>query len=447
MCASPVSSSGGAELRSPSQQSGLPPPNFAATASLDNIKQIVNKLSLEDLKAWVNSTHVPLINGRNMSPLAAAVEAHTPENDKTNIVEFLIDECGASPNFGGINNWTPVYRASTEKGLSPLQSLLVRGGDVNIPNSDGSMPLHRMVDRGCEAGVNTLLSKGADVNSINCFGSPLAYAAKNGNTTIAKSLLDSGADPNLVNDPLDATPVELAINNHKDETKELLTSRGGLVNVPESSKSHTHLSLLVQKGDSKAILDSFTKGETDKYGRSTAHYCAHHGKVVFLQQMSNSGNIDLPENKGRTPLCYAAIRGQKETVDYLIGHQGNCSLTSRDKQGYTPLMWSCQFNQEKIAKSILERSKDKDLLSSVLSTVDNFGWTALHKAAQVGNLPLVVMFVEEYGVDYTQKIVTEKGDGRTALDLAENMKNTSVIEYLKSLAFPSPQLGDLNKKA
>jgi len=55
--------------------------------------------------------------------------------------------------------------------------------------------------------------------------------------------------------------------------------------------------------------------------------------------------------------------------------------------------------------------------------------------------------VEEFGVDYSQKITTVKGDGRTALDLAESAKNTDVINYLKSKAPPSPQLADLGKKA
>lgn len=446
MSTSPVLSPSSIEQRIATslQQPTLPSVNLAATASLNEIKQLVNQLSPEDLKAWVNSTHEPLIDGRNMSPLAAAIEAHTPENDRMEVIEFLINICKASPNFGGVNNWSPLYRAATEKGLEPLKFLLVCGGDLNIPNSDGSMPLHRMVDRGSEEGVKILLSNGADVNCVNCFGSPLAYAAKNGNTVIATILLDVGADPNLVNDPLDSTPVELAAN----AMKALLLIKGGLAIIPASSKVHTPVSLLVQTGDSKAILDSFAKGETDKYGRSTAHYCAFHGKMDCLQQMADLGAIDLPDNKGRTPLHYAVIKGQVDSVDYLISEKGNCSLTSQDKQGYAPLMWSCQFNRERIASHILERSREKNLLASVLSVTDNFGWTALHKASQVGNLSLVTMLIEIYKLDYTQKIVTKKGDGRTALDLAENAKNTMVIDYLKSQASKAhAQLADLSKKA
>jgi ankyrin repeat protein len=102
-------------------------------------------------------------------------------------------------------------------------------------------------------------------------------------------------------------------------------------------------------------------------------------------------------------------------------------------------MHACQYNQESIAKHLLQRAEDGKILGSVLSLTDKYGWVALHKAAQVGNLDLVKLFVEEYKVDH--KI--ETSNGRSAYVLAETTKAISVMEYLKSL--PS-QISDISNK-
>lgn len=236
--------------------------------------------------------------------------------------------------------------------------------------------------------------------------------------------MEEDADPNLVNDPLAPTPVELAANNQKDEMVQFLLSKNGQAVIPLDSKVHTQLSRLVHEHNEKAILESFAKGEQDEYGRSVTHYCAHLGKVDLLKQMH--GNMDIKDNKGRTPLQYAIIKGHKELTEYLIGEQANCALDSKDHQGYAPLMQACQYNQNDIARLLLERAKEKKI--SIIDISDNFGWKAVHKAAQVGNVELVKMFVEEYNVDPNQRTTNE----RTPWDLAKTTNSINVMEYLNS---------------
>lgn len=402
----------------------LPSIASAGKDSLDAIRSSLAHLTDKERTNWANSR-----NERGMTPLAIAIEAHTPQTNKMDVIFFLVAECNANPNIGDNDNWTPLYRASTGTRLDALEFLLTHRAEPNITNKDGSTPLHRLVDRGSEADVLALLSHGADVNAVNCFGTPLAYAAKNGNIAIAKTLLNAAADPNLTNDPLTATPAELASNNRKEEMKSFLLSRNGQLEVPISSKVHTSLSRLVYENDEKAILQSFMNGEKDEYGRSAAHYCAHLGKTDLLKKMCGTGMVDAPDTKGRTPLHYAVIKGHEQVVALLINDEGNCALDSKDLQGYCPLIWACQYNKISIAKLILERAEEKNQLSSILDLSDNFGWKAIHKSSQVGNLELVRMLVEDYKVDHAQLT----SNNRSPLDLAQVTNAVEVVDYLNNL--------------
>lgn len=407
-------------------------PTIASVAkdSLETIRQSLSCIRGAERAKWANSK-----NERGMTPLAVAIEAHSEASNKMDIITFLVCECSADPNSGDNDNWTPLYRAATGTRGDALLFLLDHNADPNVCNKDGSTPLHRLVDRGNEADARTLILKGADVNAINCVGTSLGYAAKNGNISIATILLDAGADPNLINDPLGATPATLAANNGKEEMAALLLARKGQLMLPIDSKVHTSLSRLVHEGDEGAILGGFIDGATDEYGRTAAHYCAHLGKRDILEKMYSLGNIDTTDSKGRTPLHYAVMKGHEELVGSLVGSEGGSSLESRDLQGYAPLMWACQFNQVAIAKLLLNRAAEKNILNSVLDISDNFGWKAIHKAAQVGNVDLVRMFVEEYKVDHTQLT----SNGRTPLDLAKVTNASACIDYLNSLTVPLPE--------
>lgn len=403
--------------------------------SLGKIRKAVKGLPFEELKAWANFK-----NARGMTRLALAIEAHAPAANKLDVIAFLVEKSGADINLGDNDQWTPLYRASTGTRSDVLQYLLSHKANPNIPNKDGSMPIHRSVDRGNAADVQDLINSGADVNALNCFGTPLAYAAKNGNLEIAEILLNAAADPNLVSDPFEKTPVWLAINNRKEEMESFLKSQGGLEKISIDSTVHTALSRLVLQGDGAGIRDSFHQEGVDKFDRSVAHYCAYFGKLDDIEQLRGQGNLDQTDQKGRTPLHYAVIDGHEATVRCLIGDSLRCALTSRDAQGYSPLAWACQYNRIEIARCLLECAREVGILDDVLKIKDNFGWSAIHKCAQVGNIEMVRILVEEYGVD---PLLTTDGH-KTSLDIAKIGGASDVIEYLNKI---SPRLPEGIEKA
>lgn len=409
----------------------IPSIEFVKHCSLTEIEQHLTSLTKNEISEWVNSK-----DDKGKTALAIAIEAHSPANNRLEIIKFLVLKCSADPNLSDNDLWTPLYRASNGTCFDVLEFLLKQGAIPDAANNDGSTPLHRCADRGADKELETLLKSGANKDAINCFGTPLAYAAKNGNCHIAGLILKEGADPNLVDDPLAFTPLKLAVNNQKDEMQKLLESWGAKIEAPQDSKVHTHLSRLIFSENENAIMESFNRNEKDSYERTMAHYCAHHG-LKLLQDMKPVDKIDIKDIKGRTPLHYAIIQGHQDLIDYLINE--GCDLETQDHQGYTSLMLACQYNRVPAALALLKKAKEQGKTNSLLNKQDKFGWKPIHKAAQVGNVDLVQLFIEVYHVNFLEPTI----NGRLPEDLARTTSATKVLDYFAKLR--SSLLDNFNK--
>ena len=79
-----------------------------------------------------------------------------------------------------------------------IESLIRRGADVNTTNAWGDTPVKCAVDKGHVECVNLLIKAGADVNKLNNVGgSAMIGAAQNGNEECVISLVEAGADVNI----------------------------------------------------------------------------------------------------------------------------------------------------------------------------------------------------------------------------------------------------------
>ena len=401
-------------------------PQIASTGkdSLEQIKISLAALSEVDRTKWANFQ-----DERGKTPLAHAIEGHSPTTNRIDVIRFLIEECKADVNLYDKDKWTPLYRASTGTRSDALELLLKHGARVDIANSDGSLPLHRAVDRRSGSDVLALFYAGATSNVINCFGTPLAYAAKNGDIPIAQALIVRNADVNLVNDPLGVTPLELTRIHNKPYMSEMLIVEGAVDTIPEESPVNTSLSRLAFSKDENAILQSFKNNEKDTFGSTVAHYCAGLGRVD-LKKMRELRGLDAVDAQGRTPIYYATMKGHDDAAGYLIGDEVKCLLTTRDDQGSTPLMWACGFDRVTIARTMLETERNrgrKELELPIIQIQDKFTWKPIHKAAQLGSLPMVKLLIE-FGADPFEPTQ----DGRTPLMRAKDSNAQAVIEFLQT---------------
>ncbi|KAH6712997.1 hypothetical protein BKA61DRAFT_633142 [Leptodontidium sp. MPI-SDFR-AT-0119] len=134
-------------------------------------------------------------------------------------------------------------------------------------------------------------------------------------------------------------------------------------------------------------LASFGREFTFSQRRSIASHLAEHGnEVVLAFYLQNSIDVNSKDKDGWTPLIWAAQNGHEAVVKLLLATEG-VDINSKDKDGRTPLIWAARNGHEAVVKLLLAtegvdvNSKDKD------------GWTPLRLAAQNGHKAVVKLLL------------------------------------------------------
>ena len=139
----------------------------------------------------------------NQTPLEVAAD-----HGWIKAAEFLLSQ-GAKlnePNF----YYTPLFLAATEGHKAMVDFLLDHGANINATDrykpknyegQDGDSPLIAAIVNDRRAVVSRLLERGAAVNAGIDGRSPLYVACLKGDLELARTLLDKGADPNVVLKP------------------------------------------------------------------------------------------------------------------------------------------------------------------------------------------------------------------------------------------------------
>ena len=96
-----------------------------------------------------------------------------------------------------------------------------------------------------------------------------------------------------------------------------------------------------------------------------------------------SVDINAPTKSGETPLITAVTCGDDEMLQRVL--QGGANVEIRGPDGMSPLMHAVWHGHEKIAGVLLSRGAKVDAPTS--------GWTPLHKASDMGDLPMITLLL------------------------------------------------------
>ena len=122
----------------------------------------------------------------------------------------------------------PLHIASSY-GLTRLTELLLakdESSGVSAATEDASTPLHFAARNGHQTVARLLIEKGADVSAANRNrDTPLHLAALNGHEVVAQLLTEKGADVSAA-DKYGRTPLHLATQNGHETVTRLLTEKG-----------------------------------------------------------------------------------------------------------------------------------------------------------------------------------------------------------------------------
>lgn len=382
-------------------------------------------------------------NAKAANRLGVTALSLAATNRNAAMVDALL-KAGADPNATQPGGQTILMTAAHTGNPEVVQRLLAHGASVNARESAyGETALMWAAAENHAAAAKVLIEHGAEVNGRSTlmqypqdrFGlegvvtilprgswTPLMYAARQGSSEAAGTLIESGAELNAT-DPDGTTALVLAIINSHYDTAALLTEKGADPNIADTAG----MAALY------AAVDMNTLGEV--YGRparpSTSKISAldlmmvllAHGanpngrlKTPALQRAHTPGETTLAE--GATPLMRAAKNGDAAAVRLLLAHGADVTLAQKNHT--TALMFAAGLGRG-LGVFAKDYATEAELLETVKVLVaagadvnaaaDN-GQTPLHSAAQASDD--IVRFLAAHGA----RLEAKDKQGRTPLDMA-----------------------------
>jgi len=189
----------------------------------------------------------------------------------------------------------------------------------------------------------------------------------------------------------------------------------------------------------------------DNKGRTPLFWAVKEGKGSMAKLLLKSSRVDLNFSDGRL-LLWEAMESWDKTVVRLPIEYNAAVLDSTNTRGYTPLLWAISEGEEEMVKVILNSGRVdlkrinngrlplwiaiknghteivKLLIESdkgVLDSKNNLGWTALHWAAFIGREKVVDRLLS-----YSYSSPLDNND-RTPLWWARHNGHVSVVKLLE----------------
>lgn len=360
------------------------------------------------------------------TPLSLAVRGRKPS-----MARYLLEQ-GAHPDAASGKAGSALHAACFSNNLEMAILLLETGADVDIframhvsISSDTpyhyhylGTPLSTATRWGRLDLVTTLLSAGADVNSLSAGSiepfpedrkkwsklpsdfekadwvrSPIHNAASWGHDEVLKSLIESGAivDAKCGHSP-HSTAVNLAARSGHTKCMEILLAHGASISICDS-RGNSPLQIAAWNGrleclqlllDNDAPVDSAGNG-----GDSPLGFAAHEGHKHCGELLIRRGaDVAHKNNAGHTALHYAV---DGDMVRLLVSH--GAQMTARNHLGDTPLLNAAYWGRQSAVEALLD-------LGTPIHDVDNDKRNAYDQAKETGHVKLAE-FLKQRGIKPT----------------------------------------------
>uniref|UniRef100_A0A673YF94 Transient receptor potential cation channel, subfamily A, member 1b n=1 Tax=Salmo trutta TaxID=8032 RepID=A0A673YF94_SALTR len=327
---------------------------------------------------------------------------------------------------------SPLHMAVRGGNVDIIKFCIQKGAKIDQQQMDRSTALHFACSQGATEAVKLMLSSYSRVDSIinlpdGAYQTPLHRSTIFDHTELAEYLISKGADIDYI-DCKGLSPLLLATNCGAWRTVALLLSKGANVNIKDKSGCNfLHLAILQPKGLKNLTGD-------------------------ILQHSSMLDLLSTEDNEGCTPLHYACRLGIHESVKNILVLQVSLERKSKDKK--SALHFAAQYGRINTCQHLLETITD----SRLLNEGDERGLTPLHLASGGGHTKVVelllrkgALFHSDYkgwtclhhaaaeGYTQTMKIVLANNiklldkldeDGSTALHVAAREGQVAAVRLL-----------------
>jgi ankyrin repeat protein/predicted RNA-binding Zn-ribbon protein involved in translation (DUF1610 family) len=297
-----------------------------------------------------------------------------------------------------LNAWTPLHTIAFE-GLEIFyeknvlrQAVGCEGlweaelGDPHSKNHDKETPLLVASSRGHSSLARLLIQNGADVNALSSVlgVNSLHKAVLGGHVQIVKLLLEKDADINATDD-YGRTPLRRATRKGNLEVVRLLLDKDAEINVKDNF-GLTPLHLAAKYGHFEVVKLLEKDAEInvkDNFGQTPLHLAAKYGNFEVVKLLlEKDAEINVKDNFGQTPLHQATENGHFEVVKLLL--EKDAEINIKDNEGLTPLHLAAHFGYFEVVKLLLEKDAE-------INVKDDDGMTPLHRAVRNGHVTVIAL--------------------------------------------------------
>lgn len=219
-----------------------------------------------------------------------------------------------------------------------------------MPKAPQLPAMHIAIENNQHQKIADLMTDTKQIDALNNYSdTPLVVAAKKGKLSIARMLIDNGANVNFKNPVTGNTPLFAGIK----------------------SKNYEIVNLLMANG---ARFD-----QQNNTGQTPQLYACKQGDIELIRILGRHG-ARFASSKETPYIVVAAINGNKDVMTFLIGHSANVNL--KDKNGRTALMVASLYGHADIVTLLLENG-------AIVDERDEYGATAVYYAARMGQIDCV----------------------------------------------------------
>jgi hypothetical protein len=217
-----------------------------------------------------------------------------------------------------------ILSAAKQGDLNAVKQAIANGEDIN---SKSGSPSFSFGSHGFDKDGGISYSEGDNWTS-------LIYASVNGNESIVRYLLDSGADPNIVDDS-GLTAFMYAIFRGKTNIVSDFAANRKALDFKEPKFGITPLMWACLRRDDDIISAILTNKPDltacDNDGWTTLHYAVKRGSTNIVMKLIEAGaRTDVVDSFGKTCLMVAAESGNANNVELLIKQGVSKSVKSKE---------------------------------------------------------------------------------------------------------------------